>query len=99
MKKIVSLFLCVLIFLPSFCFAEGNLIEDTARIVLSGGASFGAVGGEWAVTGLARSGSAVPDGYFDEYYKAVEKYGLKAEIDCIERETLKKQPYDRGNLE
>ena len=45
MKKIVSLFLCVLIFLSSFCFAEGNLIEDTARIVLSGGASFGAVGG------------------------------------------------------
>lgn len=74
MKKIVSLFLCVLIFLPSFCFADGNLIEDTARIVLSGGASFGAVGGEWAVTGLARSGSAVPDGYFDGYYKAVEKY-------------------------
>ena len=37
--------------------------------------------------------------YLEASDKAVEKYGLKAEINCIERETLKKQPYDRGNLE
>lgn len=33
----------------------------------------GTVGGEWAVLGLARSGYAVPQSYYDRYYKAVEK--------------------------
>ena len=32
------------------------------------------VGGEWAVIGLARSGYTVPDAYFENYYKTVEKY-------------------------
>ncbi|MCL1897150.1 MAG: terpene cyclase/mutase family protein, partial [Clostridiales bacterium] len=32
------------------------------------------VGGEWAVIGLARSGYQVPDGYYQTYYKTVEKY-------------------------
>ena len=32
----------------------------------------GSVGGEWAVLGLARSGCAVPDGYYDDYYARVE---------------------------
>ena len=30
-----------------------------------------ATGGEWAVIGLAKSGAAVPDAYFDGYYTAV----------------------------
>lgn len=34
----------------------------------------GSVGGEWAVLGLARSGYAVPDGYFENYYAGVEEY-------------------------
>jgi hypothetical protein len=32
------------------------------------------VGGEWAVLGLARSGYAVPDAWYEGYYKTVEKY-------------------------
>ena len=32
------------------------------------------VGGEWAVLGLARSGYAVPDSYYENYYRTVEKY-------------------------
>lgn len=32
------------------------------------------VGGEWAVIGLARSGYNVPQSYWDNYYKNVEKY-------------------------
>lgn len=36
------------------------------------------VGGEWSIIGLARSGEAVPDGYFNAYYRAVEK-AVKAE--------------------
>ncbi len=34
----------------------------------------GSVGGDWAVMGLARSGAAAPNGYFDGYYAAVVKY-------------------------
>ena len=34
----------------------------------------GSVGGEWTVLGLARSGVAVPEGYFNAYYRAVEAY-------------------------
>lgn len=32
----------------------------------------GSIGGEWAVLGLARSGSKVPQAYWDDYYAAVE---------------------------
>jgi hypothetical protein len=34
----------------------------------------GSVGGEWAVLGLARSGYAVPSGYYESYYRTVETY-------------------------
>lgn len=34
----------------------------------------GSIGGEWAVLGLARSGCAVPQSYWDSYYAAVEQY-------------------------
>ena len=34
----------------------------------------GSIGGEWAVLGLARSGYAVPEGYYQSYYDAVEAY-------------------------
>lgn len=33
-----------------------------------------AVGGDWAVLGLARSGYAVPANYFEDYYARVEQY-------------------------
>jgi len=32
------------------------------------------VGGEWAIIGLARSGYAVPDSYYEKYYSTVEKH-------------------------
>lgn len=34
----------------------------------------GSIGGEWAVIGLARSGCAVPQDYWDGYYSTVEDY-------------------------
>lgn len=34
----------------------------------------GAVGGEWAILGLARSGYTVPDEYYEGYYESVEAY-------------------------
>ena len=33
--------------------------------------SFGSIGGEWAVIGLARSGAKVPDGYFQDYLESL----------------------------
>lgn len=76
MKKILSVILCVIILsVPVCAFADDDILADTARLILSSGApSFGYVGGEWAVTGIARSGVIVPDGYFDAYYDSVEKY-------------------------
>ncbi len=78
MKKIQSVILCILIFFMPNCAFADDVLADTARIICSSGApSFGYVGGEWTVTGLARSGAAVPDGYFDEYYADVEKYAAE----------------------
>ena len=34
----------------------------------------GSIGGEWAVLGLARSGYAVPEQYYQDYYATVEEY-------------------------
>lgn len=34
----------------------------------------GSIGGEWAVLGLARSGYAVPEEYYQNYYQTVEEY-------------------------
>ena len=34
----------------------------------------GALGGEWAIIGLARSGTSAPPSYFNSYYQSVEQY-------------------------
>lgn len=36
--------------------------------------SFGSIGGEWAVIGLARSGVKVPDGYFQDYLESLGEH-------------------------
>lgn len=56
--------------------AMDTAIEDTAAYLYKTVKSpqVGSVGGEWAVIGLARSGYAVPDQYFQNYYRTVEKY-------------------------
>lgn len=48
--------------------------NDTARTVLTTVQSpqVGSIGGEWAVLGLARSGYAVPEAWYQSYYAAVE---------------------------
>jgi hypothetical protein len=48
-------------------------LEQTAAYVQRAVPSpqVGSVGGEWAVLGLARSGAAVPQAYFETYYDAV----------------------------
>ncbi|MDR2089867.1 MAG: S-layer homology domain-containing protein [Clostridiales Family XIII bacterium] len=51
-------------------------VADTAVYMLETvkAPEVGSVGGEWAVLGLARSGAAVPDAYFENYRKSVEAY-------------------------
>lgn len=50
-------------------------VQDTAQCLLRAvpAPQLGSVGGEWAVLGLARSGCAVPDSYYADYYAALEE--------------------------
>lgn len=91
MKKITALLLCILLSINlsiAFCYDSrvdyaidkcGNYIISTVK-----NPSFGMVGGEWTVFGLARSGIAVPGGYFDTYYKNLCSY-LKAHNGVLHR--------------
>ena len=56
-----------------------TVLEDTVECVLkrTPAPSVGAVGGEWAVLGLARSGHALPEDYCARYYKEVEHYAAE----------------------
>ncbi len=56
--------------------ALANAVTDTAQYIYKTVQSpqVGSIGGEWAVIGLARSGYAVPNSYYQNYYATVEKY-------------------------
>ena len=56
--------------------ALGGALDRTAAWVLSAVPSpqVGSIGGEWAVLGLARSGTPVPEDYYREYCSAAEAY-------------------------
>lgn len=53
-----------------------SAVTDTAQYMYKTVQSpqVGSIGGEWAVIGLARSGYAIPDSYYQNYYATVEKY-------------------------
>ena len=53
-----------------------NTVNDTAEYLLNTvyDPQIGSAGGEWTVIGLARSGYAVPQSYFDNYYSNVISY-------------------------
>ena len=81
MKKIriISLLLC-LCFVPFV----GVQAEESLTDLLQKSAAYiqkavpqpavSSIGGEWAVLGLARSGAAVPQAYFDDYYTTAAQY-------------------------
>lgn len=56
--------------------ALNSAADSAAEYVLGavGNPEIGSVGGEWAVIGLARSGYAVPDAWFESYYAAAERH-------------------------
>ena len=77
MKRVLSLVLilvCILAFAVTASAEKETdlqtLVNETAKYMLSAvpKPELGSIGGEWAILGLARSGYAVPEGYFEEYY-------------------------------
>jgi hypothetical protein len=65
--------------LPAMAISENELtsaVTQSAKTMLHAVKTpqVGSIGGEWAVIGLARSGYAVPQEYWDGYYAAVEDY-------------------------
>lgn len=51
-------------------------VADTAQYITMTvkAPQVGSIGGEWAVIGLGRSGCAVPENYYSNYYQTVVKY-------------------------
>jgi hypothetical protein len=83
MKKLLSLLLALVFAaspVPAARAAEKTplaaALERAAAYTLAAveNPSPGAVGGDWAIVGLARSGVNLPEGYVSGYYKAVERY-------------------------
>ena len=77
LKRILSMVL-ILICILALAVPASAAKEPDLQAMVNGSAKYllsvlqkpvlGSIGGEWAVLGLARSGYAVPDGYFEEYY-------------------------------
>ena len=82
MKRLLSLLLSLCLFctLPLPALAEERDTEEALRnaeaflISRVSAPEVGSVGGEWAVLALARSGAAVPEGYFAGYLERAERY-------------------------
>lgn len=83
MKNKIAILLTAIIILSSCMnvFASSDPKLDEAIAETAGylyetvqNPQIGAIGGEWAVIGLARSGYDVPDSYYQNYYSNVEAY-------------------------
>jgi hypothetical protein len=82
-KRSISLLLAVILML-SLCVPAMAATEKDITAAVTKSAEYmlgavktpqvGSIGGEWAVIGLARSGYAVPQEYWDSYYATVEDY-------------------------
>ena len=81
MKKIMSAFLCFIMML--YCLLSANAenknevsytLSDLAELVYTTTPNpcVGAIGGEWAVLGLARSGEKISQEFYQRYYENVE---------------------------
>ena len=79
MKKSAAMVLCMLLLFSTSIYAANDTdlqqsVHHTAAFLYQtvSDPQVGAVGGEWTVLGLARSGAEIPETYFQEYYQAVE---------------------------
>ena len=83
-KRGLSLLLALIMLCSLSVSAFAAVSEDTIASAITDTAAYlyktvkspqvGSIGGEWAVVGLARSGYAVPEKYYQDYYAAVEDY-------------------------
>ncbi|MDR1247649.1 MAG: S-layer homology domain-containing protein [Clostridiales Family XIII bacterium] len=83
-KRITTVLLAALMLSPVFAAPVSSADKATLDNAVTGAAAYmlntvknpqvDSVGGEWAVLGLARSGYAVPDSWYEGYYNTVEKY-------------------------
>lgn len=84
MKKIISVTTAVFVLFSSMCARADTEYDDTicsvARTMCKNvpNPTVSAVGGEWAVLGLARSGESVDAGYFEKYAENVSEYLKKS---------------------
>ena len=83
MRRIISLIIITVLLtgtsIPAFATTKAELdthTSGTASYILQtvGNPQVGNIGGDWAVLGLARSKHNVPDSYYENYYRAVERY-------------------------
>lgn len=83
-KRGLSLLLALVMLFSLSVTASAAVSEDTLAAAVTDTAQYmyktvkdpqvGSIGGEWAVLGLARSGYAVPEEYYQDYYATVEAY-------------------------
>ncbi len=81
MKRFTSIFLILITTITTIpAFATENydidkVTEDTISYIYKtvSNPQVGSVGGEWTVLGLARSSAEIPEGYYQNYYEAVEE--------------------------
>jgi len=83
MRKLISILLTLLIIagisVPVYAASKTELeaaINKTASFLINTvqNPQVDSVGGEWVVIGLARSGVDVPDSYFENYFRTVERH-------------------------
>jgi len=83
MRKTIAIIIAVMLFLgisePIHAVSKAELddaINRSAAFILETvrNPQVSSVGGEWAVLGLARSGVDVPEAYFENYIRNVERY-------------------------
>ncbi len=79
MKKILSIFISLLIITSNIAIAEEDssaiaVVNSTAQYLYATVANpeVGSIGGEWTVLGLARCNADIPEEYFEKYYENVE---------------------------
>lgn len=83
-KRAVTFLLALLLLVSTAPSAFATVTGATLNSAVSGTAAYiysttpapqvGSIGGEWAVLGLARSGYAVPEKYYQDYYATIEQY-------------------------
>lgn len=77
MKKAAVLFLCLLMITSMAANAAAiDKLDSIADCLIKTveNPTVSAVGGEWAIIGLARSDMDIPNEYFEKYYENVQKY-------------------------